>query len=115
MLYLVEARGTTTTGARAPVSAAPRHRRRVALLPQNVALFLAKEQGKETEAVNRSMMKVNGDKQLTQAPARPLKDGDEEDNAHREGDEERNEHNVVDGEQDKEEDEDGEEGEPKEN
>ena len=120
MLYLVEARGTTTTGARAPVSAAPRHRRRVALLPpKDVALFLPKEQGKETEAVNMCMMKVNGDKvngdkQLTQAPACPLKDGDEEENAHREGDEERNEHDV-DGEKDKEEDEDSEEGEPKEN
>ena len=49
MLYLVEARGTTTTGARAPVSAAPRRRRHVALLPPKDVAEKDKEEDKDGE------------------------------------------------------------------
>ena len=48
---LLIARGAT-------VARAPRRQRRVALFPlKDVALFLSKEQGKETEAVNVCIIK----------------------------------------------------------
>ena len=56
--------------------APPPVQRRVALLPpKDVALFLPKEQGKETEAVDVCIIKVNKDKDRQAYRAGPLVKG----------------------------------------